>query len=78
MQDALNDGTPVNYDRLAEYQAIAVLFPWTAREVLLAPYKNDLLSLDDISRMADIPRKYVSFVMSEFWEESYNSLLAMT
>jgi hypothetical protein len=77
MQDAFKDGPAVNVDRLAEYQAIAVLFPWAARNILLPFLKQGKLSIDDIARMADIPKRYISVAMADLWEVSYKSILEL-
>lgn len=39
------------------------------------PDKEEKLSLDDVARMADIPRRHTAYVLSDLWEESHNSLL---
>ena len=77
MQDALKEPPSVNFDRLAEYQATAVLFPWAARSALIEAYKAEKLTLDDVARMADLPRRQASFVMSELWEASHQALIEL-
>lgn len=67
MQDPMADGFEANTDRLAEFRAAAILLPFAARELLLEPYAADKLTLGDIAKMADIPRKYVGLVMSDHW-----------
>lgn len=67
MQDPLADGFATNIDRLAEFRAAALLLPYSARELLLEPLTTGDLTLGDIAKMADIPRKYVGLVMSESW-----------
>jgi hypothetical protein len=74
MQDPLNDGLATNVDRAAEFRAAAVLLPFAARETLL-PLYPDRLSIDDIARMADIPRRYAAYVMSPFWPTVHAVLL---
>jgi hypothetical protein len=69
LQDAPNDGLQTNMDRLAEYMAVAILFPSAARSALIHSYNSGKLSLDDIARMADIPIRYAGFVMNEIWEK---------
>jgi hypothetical protein len=78
LQDVWNDGAAVNLDRLAEFQAIAVLFPMAARNALVAPLRNGALTLDDIARIADIPKGYASVAMSAQWEDTYNAMMAIT
>lgn len=68
MQDPLADGFATNTDRLAEFRAAALLLPFAARELLRKPLDDDKLTLGDIAKMADIPRKYVGLVMSDHWE----------
>lgn len=75
MQDPEQDGWAANVDRVAEFRAAAILLPWAARELLVQPLRDRLLSLDDIARMADIPRKYVGFVMSPIWEKVHPMLV---
>jgi len=67
MQDPMADGLDTNVDRLAEFRAASILLPYAAREVLMQPLSEDKLTLADIARMADIPRKYVGLVMSDYW-----------
>jgi len=74
MQDAANDGLNTNFDRVAEYVALAVLFPWDARSVLQAPFKSGNINLDDIARLADIPKKYASLAMHESWDRTVEVL----
>lgn len=78
MQDPEQDGWATNVDRLAEFRAAAILLPWACRELLVAPLHRGDLSLDDIARMADIPRKYVGFVMSPYWETVHPMLVGST
>jgi hypothetical protein len=75
MQQPLKDGVHVNTDRLAEYQAIAVLFPMAARDLLLQPLNAGQLTLNDIARLAEIPRRYAGFVMHEAWTAIYPLLI---
>lgn len=74
MQDASSDGWQANVDRLAEFAAAAILLPMAARNVLLPYYKDGRLTGEDIARMADIPKRYVSFIMSDFWEQIHELL----
>ncbi len=68
MQEPPRDGVAVNTDRLAEYRAVAILLPWEARQVLMPLYQAGKITLDDVARLADIPRRYAAFVMNEVWE----------
>ncbi len=75
MQAPLKDGAAVNTDRVAAFEAAAVLFPWATRELLLKPFNDKKIALDDICRLVDIPRKYVAFVMHESWPAVHDILL---
>lgn len=77
MQDPTSDGIATNTDRLAEFRAAAILLPWEARQILLAPYKAGAITADDISRLADMPRRYVGFVMSDVWDRVFPILRAL-
>ncbi|WP_447726215.1 hypothetical protein [Sphingomonas koreensis] len=74
MQDPVADGVATNVDRMAEWRAAAILLPLDSRNILLEPFKQGLLTLDDIARMADIPRRYVGLVMSPIWERVHDIL----
>jgi hypothetical protein len=68
-QDPIKDGVKVLSDRLATYLAVAVLFPWTTRQILMPAYTERKLTLEDIARIVDIPLRYVALVMDDRWEE---------
>lgn len=74
MQDPLADGIAANLDRMAEFRAAAVLIPWAARELLMQPYKEGRITAADIARLADVPRKYVGFVMHDMWGAVFSRL----
>jgi hypothetical protein len=76
MQDPMADGFATNVDRLAEYRGAAILFPKACRDILLEPFGAGLLTVDDIARMADIPRKYVGFMMRPVWDAVHALLVA--
>ncbi len=63
-------------DRMAEFQALAILFPKAAREVLLPSYQSGKLSPDEIASHAEIPVRYVDFLMSDEWDRIYGMLLS--
>lgn len=67
MQDPQGDGLDANVDRLAEWRAAALLLPLAARDLLMPAYKEGKISLAQIAILADIPRKYVAFVMMDTW-----------
>jgi hypothetical protein len=75
MQDPLADGFATNIDRLAEFRAAAVLLPFAARELLLAPLSDGRLELSDIAQLSDIPRKYVGLVMGPNWPKIHDLFL---
>jgi hypothetical protein len=75
MQDPLHDGLATNIDRLAEFRAAAVLFPFAARQLLVEPHANGKLDFGDIAQLADIPRKYVGLVMSPRWPKIHDYFL---
>ena len=76
MQEPFKDGAAVNTDRVAVYEAVAVLFPYATRQLLMPPFKATKINLTDITRMIDIPYKYVVFVMHENWEAVHSILTA--
>jgi len=73
MQDPLNDGGAVNSDRVALFQAVAILFPYTVRNLLM-PHFPGTFTVQDIARMVDLPPRFVSFVMSSSWEVMHRIL----
>lgn len=76
LQDPIQDGTYVNNDRLAVYHAVAILFPLAVRNLLLPFYLEEKFTLDEIAKMVDLPVRYVSLVMSEFWSEIHEILIS--
>lgn len=70
------DGAKVWNDRLGIYCAIAVLFPWAARQLFIDPYKAGKISIQEIAAIVDIPRQYAALVMHELWEE-YHHMISM-
>jgi hypothetical protein len=75
MQDPMADGFATNVDRVAEFRAAAVLLPFASRDALLPALTAGILTLSDIARMADIPRKYVALVMSPGWADVHKILV---
>lgn len=78
MQDPLADGFATNVDRVAEFRAAAILLPYAAREQLLGPLAEGKLTLGDIAKLADIPRKYVGLVMGPHWPQIHTMFLGPT
>ncbi|WP_293906589.1 hypothetical protein [Phenylobacterium sp.] len=76
-QDGLKDGLPTVSDRIGILQAVAVLFPWAAREILIKARAADRVSALEVSRLVDLPQRYTNMVMSEYWPAMYESLLSM-
>lgn len=76
-QDAPGDGIHAMSDRVMEYIALAVLFPWAAREQLIVPFQADKLTLADIARLADIPHRYVGLLMHEMWDPVYKGIMSL-
>lgn len=69
------DGSRVITDKIAIYFAVAVLFPFASREMLLPYYNDGRLTSEDIARMADIPERYALLVMSDTWPAIHSILL---
>ena len=61
-------------DQLMLFYAMAVLFPWDAREVLYQDYRDDPSKLSAIAKAADLPDVVVQFVFSEHWPRLYASV----
>ncbi len=74
-QEPVADGAKVLSDRVATYLAVAILFPWQARQLLLPPYVDGKLTLEDISRIADIPERYVALVLSDEWDTFHEIMI---
>lgn len=73
MQDAA-DGVAAIGDRWAIWQALAILFPWATRELLLQPYVAKTISIERIAELVDLPLEYVQVVMNDVWAENYHSI----
>lgn len=61
-------------DRLAEFQALAILLPKAARAILMPAFKSGNLSAQEIAQHAEIPVRYVDFIMSDEWDRRYRLL----
>jgi hypothetical protein len=75
LQFQKDDGLKVTTDKLAILYAVCVLFPKDAREVLLEPYRQGIISAGNIARTAEIPEKYVRLAMHDEWEAIYETLI---
>lgn len=73
--DIAEEGWGVWSDRLTEYIALTILFPYEARAVLLEKYRSGVLTDDDIAQLVCLPLRYIKFIMSEHWEEVYKAIL---
>lgn len=58
-------------DRIALYQALALLFPIAARQVAIAAIAAGKVSIDQVAEWADLPLPLVRLVLSPEWEEVY-------
>jgi hypothetical protein len=67
--DPILDGLHALVDRVAIAYAVATLFPFKAREILMPTYQAKKFTLADIEEMAELPRRYVAMVMSDAWVE---------
>ncbi len=61
-------------DELMMLNAIAVLFPWDAREILYADYNEDETRLDAIIKAVDLPESVVRVVLSDRWPKLYQTI----
>jgi hypothetical protein len=78
LQDPFGDGMRhTNSDRVAMIHALAVLFPWEARQALLPKMAPDgpLTTKRIAEELVDLPEKYVATVMSEGWEGIYKIMV---
>lgn len=62
-------------DRLALYQALAVLFPLSAREAARAEIANGKRTIEEIADWALLPSPLVAFVVSDAWVDVYKAIL---
>ncbi|MEA3473261.1 MAG: hypothetical protein U9R70_07550 [Pseudomonadota bacterium] len=73
-QDVVRDGYVTTTDRNAILQAVAVLFPWRARELFIG---DGTLSNVEIAGLVDIPLRYVALVMSNSWPLIHDLLIEL-
>ena len=69
LQNIRNDGLQVGMDRLADMQALAILLPKDARDLLMPHYEAEKLTDGDIASIACVPERYVRLVMSKQWND---------
>lgn len=75
MDNLRTDGMRVWGDRLADLQAVALLFPLEARRVIVE--KVDTIGPENVARLVRLPEKYVRWVISPEWEELYPTILKL-
>lgn len=68
-QDPLRDGKGAMSDRIASLYALAILFPWAMRQLILPKYESGVLTIEKITEIIQIPPGYIQFVMSDEWPE---------
>lgn len=61
-------------DELMLYYAVAVLFPWEAREILYQDYCEDNARITEIVKVCDLPVSVVRLVLSDRWPRLYHLL----
>lgn len=64
-------------DKFGDAFGAAILLPMTARNLLLRPYKDGIITVSDIARMAVMPELYARIVMSDEWETVYAKMVAL-
>jgi hypothetical protein len=76
LQDPINDGHHVDSDRIAIYEAVAILFPIAVRTLLLQADSKSKYTVQEIARIVDLPVRYVSLVMSDLWPDIHKILIS--
>lgn len=64
-------------DRVGLFQALGILFPFAARELILEKYNAGLISDELIAHRASIPLHYVSYLMSSDWDADYRAFMTL-
>jgi len=76
LQDPYDDGMAhANSDRVAMLHAVAVLFPWQVRQLLMPHYPGVFSAKHIATEIVDLPEKYIVTVMSETWAEIHTILV---
>ena len=75
--DPIIDGESVINDKFAVWQAIAIMFPMSCRELLKPALDENKLTYNDIAKITCLPLRYVITVMSDVWEKIYPVILTM-
>lgn len=64
-------------DRVALFQALGILFPWSARQLLVEKYRDGLISDEMIGHRAAIPDVFIGYLMSSDWDSSYHDFMRL-
>jgi len=64
-------------DRVALFQALGILLPYAARELIKVKYDTGHVSDEMIAHRAGIPDQFVSFLMSDDWTEMYQGFMSL-
>jgi hypothetical protein len=64
-----------NSDRAALFHALAVLFPWAARDAFMPAYQAGKITLTEIASYVALPVPHVKFVMSDQWPEIHYAMM---
>lgn len=64
-------------DRVGLFQALGILFPFSARQLIKDKYDAGHISDEMIAHRAGIPVQFVSFLMSDEWSECYDGLMRL-
>ena len=71
------DGIGAINDKLAIYQAVAILFPFAMRQLLKSKVEEGLISAKDIANIISIPERFVLIVLNDAWDRFYQALLSV-
>ncbi len=74
--DPIVDGEHVWTDRIATLEAVAILFPLGARNVLYEKYMTERISLAWIAEQAELPVGMVKYAMNGDWPSTVNRLIS--
>ena len=72
---------PMNWheasDKVGLFQALGILFPFAARQLIKPKYDDGLLAEEMIAHRAGIPDTFVSFLMSDDWTQYYEGFMSL-
>jgi hypothetical protein len=77
LMDAATDGDHALSDRIAILHAVAVLFPITARDMLLPMFRDKKITVGEIAKLVALPEPYVTFAMSDVWTSTHPAMIAI-